>query len=74
MIEVKDLLRNGLFFLTFLTPRRVRTALRLVHPNLGTGVQVDSDSDPDDLAPRDVPAEEANMRSSKGKGIDLGDI
>uniref|UniRef100_A0A0D3BJ44 Uncharacterized protein n=1 Tax=Brassica oleracea var. oleracea TaxID=109376 RepID=A0A0D3BJ44_BRAOL len=66
VIEVKDLLRNGLFFLTFLTPRRVRTALRLVHPNLGTGVQVDSDSDPDDLAPRDVPAEEANMRSSKG--------
>ena len=34
----------------------------------------DSDSEPDDLAPRDVPMEEANVRSSKGKGIDLGNI
>ncbi|KAF3578038.1 hypothetical protein DY000_02030950 [Brassica cretica] len=74
VIEVRDLLRNGPFFRTFFTPRRVRRALRLVHPNLGTGVQADSDSEPDDLAPRDVPAVEANMRSYKGKGIDLGDI
>ncbi|KAF3611888.1 hypothetical protein DY000_02046880 [Brassica cretica] len=33
-----------------------------------------SDSEPDVLAPRDVPTEEANVRSSKGKCIDLGDI
>ena len=74
MIEVRDLLRNGPFFWTFFTPRRVRRALRLVHPILGKGVQANSDSDPDDLAPRDVPAEEANVRSSTGKGIDLGGI
>ncbi|KAF3589461.1 hypothetical protein F2Q69_00028969 [Brassica cretica] len=74
VIEVRDLLRNGPFFWTFFRPRRVCRALRLVHPNLGTVVQADSDSEPDDLAPRDVPAEEANVRSSKGKGIDLGDI
>uniref|UniRef100_A0A0D3BUT8 Uncharacterized protein n=1 Tax=Brassica oleracea var. oleracea TaxID=109376 RepID=A0A0D3BUT8_BRAOL len=65
VIEVRDLLRNGPFFRTFFTPRRVRRALRLVHPNLGTGVQADSDSEPDDLAPRDVPAVEANVRSYK---------
>ncbi|KAF3597779.1 hypothetical protein DY000_02020437 [Brassica cretica] len=70
VIEVRALLRNGQFLWTFFTPRRVHRALRLVHPKLGTGVQADSDSEPDDLAPRDVPAEEANVRSSKGKGID----
>ncbi|KAF3607346.1 hypothetical protein DY000_02046878 [Brassica cretica] len=37
-------------------------------------IEADSDSEPDDLAPRDVPAEEANVRSFKGNGIDLGDI
>ncbi|KAF3518757.1 hypothetical protein DY000_02058483 [Brassica cretica] len=74
VIEVRDLPRNGPFFWTFFKPRRVRRVLRLVHPNLGKGVQANSDSEPDDLAPRDVPVEEANVRSSKGKGIDLGDI
>uniref|UniRef100_A0A0D3DLN4 Uncharacterized protein n=1 Tax=Brassica oleracea var. oleracea TaxID=109376 RepID=A0A0D3DLN4_BRAOL len=34
----------------------------------------DSDSESNDHASRDVPAEETNVRSSKGKGIDLGDI
>ena len=74
VIEMGDLLRNGPFFWTFFTPRRVRKALRLVHPNLGVGVEADSDSESDDPAPCDVPAEEMNVRSSKCKGIDLGDI
>ena len=74
VIKMRDLLRNGPFFWTFFTPRRVRKALRLVHPNLGVGVDADSDSESDDPAPFDVPAEETNVRSSKGKGIDLGDI
>ncbi|KAF2580930.1 hypothetical protein F2Q68_00004572 [Brassica cretica] len=74
VIEMRDLLRNGPFFWTFFTPRSVRKALRLVHPDLGVGVEADSDSKSDDPAPCDVPVEETNVRSSKGKGIDLGDI
>ncbi|KAF3607338.1 hypothetical protein DY000_02046876 [Brassica cretica] len=61
VIEVRDLLRNGPFFWTFFTPRRVHRALRLVHPNLGTCVQADSYSEPDVLASLDVPAEETNV-------------
>ena len=45
-----------------------------MHPDLGIGVEADSDSESDDPASRDVPAEETNVWSSKGKGIDLGDI
>ncbi|KAF2590719.1 hypothetical protein F2Q70_00039372 [Brassica cretica] len=74
VIEMRDLLRNGPFFWTFFTPRRVRKTLRLVHPDLGVGVEVDNISESDDPAPCDVSAEETDVRPSKGKGIDLGDI
>uniref|UniRef100_A0A0D3BVQ5 Uncharacterized protein n=1 Tax=Brassica oleracea var. oleracea TaxID=109376 RepID=A0A0D3BVQ5_BRAOL len=74
VIEKRDLLRNGLFFWTFFTPRRACKALRLMHPDLGVGIEADSDSESDDPTSCDVPAEETNVRSSKGKGIDLGDI
>uniref|UniRef100_A0A0D3AT67 Uncharacterized protein n=1 Tax=Brassica oleracea var. oleracea TaxID=109376 RepID=A0A0D3AT67_BRAOL len=71
---MRDLLRNGPFFWTFFTPRRVRKALRLVHPDLGVHVEADNDSESDDPSPCDVPAEETDARPSKGKAIDLGDI
>ncbi|KAF3500272.1 hypothetical protein F2Q69_00042112 [Brassica cretica] len=74
VIEMRDLLRNGPFFWTFFTPRRVRKAWRLVHPIFGMGVEADSDYESDDNASCDVPAEETKVRSSNGKGIDLGDI
>ncbi|KAF3589849.1 hypothetical protein F2Q69_00029999 [Brassica cretica] len=56
------------------TPKRVRKALRLVRLDFEVGVETDSDSESDGPAPCDVPAEEANTRSSKGKDIDLGDL
>ena len=74
VIEMRDLLRNGPFFWTFFTPRRVRKALRLVHPDLRVGVEADNYSESDDPSPCDVPAEETDGRPSKGKSIDLGDI
>ncbi|KAF3555387.1 hypothetical protein F2Q69_00012978 [Brassica cretica] len=74
VIEMRDLLRNDLFFWTFFTLRRVRKVLRFVHPDLGVGAEADSDSESDDHVSCDVPAEGTNVRSSKGKGIDLGGI
>ncbi|KAF3501675.1 hypothetical protein F2Q69_00042778 [Brassica cretica] len=74
IVEIRDLLRNGPFFWTSFTPKRVRKALRLVRPDFETGVEMDSDSESDGPASCDVPAEDANARSLKGKDIDLGDI
>uniref|UniRef100_A0A0D3E9V1 Uncharacterized protein n=1 Tax=Brassica oleracea var. oleracea TaxID=109376 RepID=A0A0D3E9V1_BRAOL len=73
-IVMRDLLGNGLFFLTSFTPKRVHKALRIARPDFEGGVESNSDSESDGPAPCDVPAEEANARSSKGKDVDLGYI
>uniref|UniRef100_A0A0D3EBR3 Uncharacterized protein n=1 Tax=Brassica oleracea var. oleracea TaxID=109376 RepID=A0A0D3EBR3_BRAOL len=74
MIAMRDLLRNGPSFWTSFTPKRVRKAVRIARPDFEVGVETDSDYESDGPAPCDVPTEEANARSSKGKDIDLGDI
>uniref|UniRef100_A0A0D3BHK4 Uncharacterized protein n=1 Tax=Brassica oleracea var. oleracea TaxID=109376 RepID=A0A0D3BHK4_BRAOL len=73
-VEMRDLLRNGPFFWTSFTPKGVRKALRLVCLDFEGVVGMDSDYGSDGPAPCDDPAEETNVRSPKGKGIDLGDI
>uniref|UniRef100_A0A0D3CH52 Uncharacterized protein n=1 Tax=Brassica oleracea var. oleracea TaxID=109376 RepID=A0A0D3CH52_BRAOL len=73
-VEIRDLHRNGLFFWTSFTPKRVRKAFRFVRSDFEASVETDSDSESDGPAPYDVPTEEAEARSSKGKDIDLGDI
>uniref|UniRef100_A0A0D3BUV2 Uncharacterized protein n=1 Tax=Brassica oleracea var. oleracea TaxID=109376 RepID=A0A0D3BUV2_BRAOL len=70
-ITVRDLLRNGPFFWTSFTPKRVRKALRIVRPDC---VEMNSDSESNGPAPCDVPAEVANATSSKGKDGYLCDI